>query len=120
MALALCPAVVRDSLGGVFCSRFASYREIGVEECSSESIKNPDRLHLLQPIGALICSPNWARTSDLSINSRMLCQLSYRGLSCISFGANALALCNENILYMPVVQTDKSAVQRGSLRRIKR
>lgn len=25
-------------------------------------------------------SPGWARTSDNSINSRVLCQLSYRGL----------------------------------------
>ncbi len=26
------------------------------------------------------CSSNWARTSDPSINSRMLCQLSYGGM----------------------------------------
>src|SRR6185437_9191304 len=26
------------------------------------------------------CSPNWTRTSNLPINSRLLCQLSYRGL----------------------------------------
>ena len=26
------------------------------------------------------CSPNWTRTSNRSINSRMLCQLSYGGL----------------------------------------
>ena len=25
------------------------------------------------------CSPGWTRTSNLSVNSRMLCQLSYRG-----------------------------------------
>src|SRR5699024_12872012 len=31
--------------------------------------------------GALVCSPGWARTSDPSINSRMLCQLSYGGKS---------------------------------------
>ena len=26
------------------------------------------------------CSPGWTRTSNPSVNSRMLCQLSYRGL----------------------------------------
>src|SRR5699024_2377761 len=31
--------------------------------------------------GVLVCSPGWARTSDPSINSRMLCQLSYGGTS---------------------------------------
>ena len=25
------------------------------------------------------CSPGWTRTSNPSVNSRMLCQLSYRG-----------------------------------------
>lgn len=30
--------------------------------------------------GLLVCSPNWTRTSNRSINSRMLCQLSYGGL----------------------------------------
>ena len=29
-----------------------------------------------------ICSPDWTRTSNPSINSRMLCQLSYGGLFC--------------------------------------
>lgn len=32
--------------------------------------------------GCYRSSPNWARTSDLSINSRTLCQLSYRGSRC--------------------------------------
>ena len=27
-----------------------------------------------------VCSPIWTRTRNPSINSRMLCQLSYRGL----------------------------------------
>jgi hypothetical protein len=27
------------------------------------------------------CSPGWTRTSNPSVNSRMLCQLSYRGLT---------------------------------------
>lgn len=31
-------------------------------------------------IRACFCSPNWTRTSNLPINSRLLCQLSYRGL----------------------------------------
>ena len=31
-----------------------------------------------------ICSPDWTRTSNPSINSRMLCQLSYGGLFCFS------------------------------------
>ncbi len=35
-----------------------------------------------------ICSSNWARTSDPSINSRMLCQLSYGGISCEGFPCN--------------------------------
>src|SRR5699024_8247614 len=30
--------------------------------------------------GFYFCSSNWARTSDPSINSRMLCQLSYGGI----------------------------------------
>ena len=30
-----------------------------------------------------ICSPDWTRTSNPSINSRMLCQLSYGGLFCL-------------------------------------
>ena len=29
-----------------------------------------------------ICSPDWTRTSNPSINSRMLCQLSYGGIFC--------------------------------------
>ena len=29
-----------------------------------------------------MCSPDWTRTSNPSINSRMLCQLSYGGLFC--------------------------------------
>ena len=28
------------------------------------------------------CSPGWTRTTNPSVNSRMLCQLSYRGLAC--------------------------------------
>src|SRR5699024_2955467 len=35
--------------------------------------------------GFYFCSSNWARTSDPSINSRMLCQLSYGGIL-LSFG----------------------------------
>ena len=31
---------------------------------------------------AFKCSPDWTRTSNPSINSRMLCQLSYGGLFC--------------------------------------
>ncbi len=27
-----------------------------------------------------VCSPDWTRTSNLPINSRLLCQLSYRGM----------------------------------------
>ncbi|MDX6363332.1 MAG: hypothetical protein QOC85_2342, partial [Streptomyces sp.] len=31
------------------------------------------------PIGVLFrCSPDWTRTSNLPVNSRLLCQLSYR------------------------------------------
>ncbi len=30
--------------------------------------------------GLSICSPDWTRTSNPSINSRMLCQLSYGGM----------------------------------------
>lgn len=30
--------------------------------------------------GAYFCSPNWTRTSNLPINSRLLCRLSYEGL----------------------------------------
>jgi hypothetical protein len=26
-----------------------------------------------------VCSPDWTRTSNLPVNSRLLCQLSYRG-----------------------------------------
>lgn len=38
--------------------------------------KRPGAVGLL----ALSCSPNWTRTSNPSINSRMLCQLSYGGI----------------------------------------
>ena len=33
------------------------------------------------PGGALVqeCSPDWTRTSNLPVNSRLLCQLSYGG-----------------------------------------
>ncbi len=50
---------------------------------------NPPRLNVCLPgndegpvadDGAFSCSPGWARTSDPSINSRMLCQLSYGGM----------------------------------------
>ena len=30
-------------------------------------------------IGPFACSPGWTRTNNLPINSRLLCQLSYRG-----------------------------------------
>ena len=39
-------------------------------------------------------SPDWTRTSNPSINSRMLCQLSYGGMYAL--------LRNETILYRPV------------------
>src|SRR5437016_1251142 len=31
------------------------------------------------PLTCWVCSPDWTRTSNPSVNSRMLCQLSYRG-----------------------------------------
>jgi hypothetical protein len=34
-----------------------------------------------------VCSPGWTRTTNPSVNSRMLCQLSYRGsLACAGAG----------------------------------
>ena len=49
----------------------------------------------------LCCSPNWARTSDPSINSRMLCQLSYGGMLFSSELPFGLFPGNEDILYTP-------------------
>ena len=37
----------------------------------------------------LICSPGWTRTTNPSVNSRMLCQLSYRGLLGVRMRAGA-------------------------------
>jgi hypothetical protein len=34
----------------------------------------------LQASDLRVCSPDWTRTSNLPINSRLLCQLSYRGM----------------------------------------
>lgn len=31
-------------------------------------------------ISSTLCSPGWIRTSDLRVNSSLLCQLSYRGI----------------------------------------
>ena len=46
-------------------------------------------------VGRFICSSNWARTSDPSINSRMLCQLSYGGLCVGCLGKKPCSLQRE-------------------------
>ncbi len=51
--------------------------------------------------GAFCCSPGWARTSDPSINSRMLCQLSY--------GGPALLPAHENSSYQMFMVASCSA-----------
>ena len=38
------------------------------------------QLEGLQASDLRVCSPDWTRTSNLPINSRLLCQLSYRGM----------------------------------------
>lgn len=58
--------------------------------------------------GSSFCSPNWTRTSNRSINSRMLCQLSYGGLLWPSFGAESASL---------EPRTDSSACRRPTTKR---
>lgn len=38
-------------------------------------------------LGLIVCSPDWTRTSNPSINSRMLCQLSYGGMFMVMFSS---------------------------------
>lgn len=55
--------------------------------------------------GLLRCSPDWTRTSNPSINSRMLCQLSY--------GGPCTHACNEQSLYRPGTGNAKSPLSPG-------
>ena len=58
----------------------------------------------------LIFSSSWVRTSDLSVNSRALCQLSYRG-----FRAKALS----SIMKMPAVGLEPTTTRLKVLRSTK-
>src|SRR5918993_883759 len=50
-------------------------------EASARSSTNPSRVEERPPgdPDGLACSPTWTRTKNLSVNSRLLCQLSYGG-----------------------------------------
>src|SRR5690606_6378206 len=56
-----------------------------IEDASSPSkasIETPEIVFVARPPkrpGHLCCSPSWTRTNNLPVNSRLLCQLSYRG-----------------------------------------
>src|SRR5690606_39802944 len=47
-------------------------------EVSADSVRTQENL---QASDLGFCSPGWTRTNNLPVNSRLLCQLSYRGKS---------------------------------------
>lgn len=57
----------------------------------------------LQPF-EFVGSSNWTRTSDQAINSRLLYQLSYRGILSNSGAYNIDRLKARQLLFMPIMQ----------------
>lgn len=54
------------------CAGGGSLRAVGHAAQSRDNVKH-------QPSSLGLCSPDWTRTNNPAINSRMLCQLSYGG-----------------------------------------
>jgi hypothetical protein len=66
------------------------FRAIGSRDVEDLAALRPDALPIELPgMGSSFSSPGWTRTNNPPVNSRMLCQLSYRGTVC-----SAVANCS--------------------------